>query len=459
MPTGAKQMDAIAAFAEHAIGTRYEDLPAAAVAATKTFILDSFGVAVAGSAAPHAKELLDAAMRWGSGSDARVWAYGTALPAPAAALCNGSQIHNSEYDCVHEAAVVHPMAVLLSATMAHAERAGGTSGRDLLCAIALGVDVGVGIGLGSRAPLRFFRPATAGAFAATAAIGRLASFDAATLTHAFGIAYGQLCGTMQAHTEGSPLLAMQIGFNARNAVVACDMAAGGLSAPRNILEGPFGFYALFEGEHDLAPVVSSLGKIWRITELAHKPFPCGRATHGVLDGVLALMREHGFAADQMQTIECRVPPLTHRLVGRAASAGMTVSYARLCAPYVLACALQGGGVGLDDFRPAELADPARLALAQRIRLSADDNPDPNALAPVTVLVPLQGGRTHEVRVDDVYGSPARPMGRGAHLAKFRANWISGARPLPEAAGERLIALVDELEAAPDVAELADLMVP
>jgi aconitate decarboxylase len=451
-------MDAIAAFAEHAVRTRYENLPPAAVAAAKTFILDSLGVAVAGSAAPHAKQLLDAAMRWGSGRDARVWVYGTALPAPAAALCNGYQIHNSEYDCVHEAAVVHPMAVLLSATMAHAERVGGISGGDLLCAIALGVDVGVGIGLGSKAPLRFFRPATTGAFAATAAIGRLMGFDALTLTRAFGIVYGQLCGTMQAHVEGSPLLAMQIGFNARNAVIACDMAAGGLCGPRDVLEGRFGFYELFEGDHDLAPSLRDLGKAWRIAEVAHKPFPCGRATHGVIDGVRALMRQHGFGAAEVETVECRVPPLTHRLVGRAAREDMAVSYARLCAPYVLACALQGGGVGLDDFQPAALADPARLALARRVSVVADDNPDPNALGPVTLVVHLNGGATHAASVSEVYGSPARPMGREAHLAKFRANWTSGAKLLPEAAGERLIELVDELESVQDVAALVDLMV-
>jgi 2-methylcitrate dehydratase PrpD len=264
---------------------------------------------------------------------------------------------------------------------------------------------------------------------------------------------------MQAHAEGSPLLAVQIGFNARNAVVACDLAAAGLSGPQHVLEGPFGFYPLFEGEHDLAPVLEGLGKVWRIAEVAHKPFPCGRATHGVLDGVLGLMRDHGFAADHVARVECRVPALTRRLVGRPAHEGMTVSYARLCAPYVIACALQGGGVGLDDFRPAALADSARLALAQRVTVSADDNPDPNALVPVTVFVRLHGGATHETSVSQVYGSPARPMGREAHLAKFRANWISGASPLPEAAGERLIELIDELEAVRDVSVLVDLMVP
>jgi 2-methylcitrate dehydratase PrpD len=451
-------MDGIAAFAEHVDRSSYDDLPAPAIAAAKTFMLDSLGVGVAGSAGPWAKELVDTATRCGSGSDARAWVYGTALPAPAAAMCNGYQIHNSEYDCVHEAAVVHPMAVLLSATMAHAERAGGVSGRDLLSAIALGVDVGVGIGLASKAPLRFFRPATTGAFAATAAIGQLMGFDPGTLTHAFSIAYGQLCGTMQAHAEGSPLLAMQIGFNARNAVVACDMAANGLTGPHELLEGPFGFYRLFEGDHDLAPVLDGLGKSWRITEVAHKPFPCGRATHGVLDGMLSLLREHGFAADDIERIACRVPPLTQRLVGRPAHEGMAASYARLCTPYVIACALQGGGVGLDDFEPAGLADPARLLLAQRVAVRADENPDPNALGPVNVVVRLNGGATHETCVSEVYGSPARPMGREAQLAKFRANWISGARPLPEPAGERLIELVDELERVRDVAVLVGLMV-
>ena len=131
-------MDAIAAFAEHVVEADDADLPAAAVAATKTFVLDSLGVAVAGSGGPWVRELVDACGAWGAGEGARVWVRGTILPAPAAAMCNGYQTHNSEYDCVHEAAVVHPMAVLLSAAMAYAEQARGVSGHALLTAIALG---------------------------------------------------------------------------------------------------------------------------------------------------------------------------------------------------------------------------------------------------------------------------------------------------------------------------------
>ena len=374
-------MDAIAAFAEHVVRTRYDDLPAAAVAAAKTFILDSFGVGVAGSAAPQAKQLIDAASAGAAARDARVWVYGTALPAPAAAMCNGYQIHNSEFDCVHEAAVVHPMAVLLSATMAHAERARGVSGRDLLTAIALGVDVGVGIGLGSRAPLRFFRPATAGAFAATAAIGRLMGFDAADpdrrLRHRLRPAVRHHAGAhrrLAAARHADRLQCAQCGGRLRH---------GGKRPRRSahVLEGPFGFYRLFEGDHDLAPVLGDLGKAWRIAEVAHKPFPCGRATHGVLDGVLALMREHGFGADEVERIECRVPPLTHRLVGRPARDGMAASYARLCAPYVLACAL----------RAAASASTTSSRQRSPIRRGSRSR-SASASAPTTIPIPMRSPR-------------------------------------------------------------------
>jgi 2-methylcitrate dehydratase PrpD len=332
------------------------------------------------------------------------------------------------------------------------------SGRDFLMAITLGVDIGAGLGLGSRSPLRFFRPATAGAFAATAAIGRLMGFDAGTLAHAFAITHAQLCGTMQAHAEGSPLLAMQIGFNARNALVACDLSAAGITGPQNVLEGPYGYYPLFEGAYDLGPILEDLGKVWRIAEVAHKPYPCGRATHGVIDGVLQLKRRHNIAAGDVARVDCLVPPLTHRLVGRPAHGEMAVSYARLCAPYAIACALLNGCVDVADFRPAALTDPRRLALATKVALRGDASPDQNALAPVRVAVTLAGGATHELQIEQVYGSPARPMSREAHLAKFRRNWSAGALPLGEAAGDALVARIDALEAISDVTELADLLV-
>lgn len=448
--------DAVWDFAEHAAGATLADVPPAAIARAKTFLLDTLGVGVVGSAAPWVDEAFAAQAVHGgdaTAGTARILASGRRLPAPAAALANGFQIHNSEFDCVHEAAVVHPMAVLLGAMTAYADATGGVTGRDFLMAAIVGVDVAAGIGVASKAPLKFFRPATAGGFGAAAALARLKGLDAAGVVRAMSIAYGQMGGTMQAHTEGKALLALQIGFNARNAVLAAELAALGLDAPENILEGPYGYFANFEGDHDVRGAVQTLGQTWRVAELAHKPFPSGRATHGLVDAALTLMQAHGFDAGEIETVAGHVPSLTHRLIGRPAMDGMTPNYARLSGQYVVASALLGGDVGVEDFYADALADAARLELASRIVLDVDDNPDPNALAPVNLTVTLKDGRRLEQRLEAVYGAPARPMTEAAHLAKFRRNFAAARPAMPEDLAESLIGAIAHIETVADIREV------
>jgi aconitate decarboxylase len=456
-------MDAIAAFCRHVSAVGYDELPPEAVAAAKTFILDTFGVGIAGSSGPRAGEIALAQELSGSGTDARVWSTGRRLPAPAAALCNAYQVHNSEFDCVHEAAVAHVLSAVLPVAMAGAERPSHrdgkpVDGRRLITAVVLGVDVAASLGVAAKSSLRFFRPATVGAFGATAALGKLMGFDAIRLREAFSITYGQLCGTMQAHAEGSMLLALQMGFSARNAVVSCDLAAAGVEGPHAILEGPFGYFRLFETAGEPAIVADELGAIWRITEVAHKPFPSGRATHGLIDACLELQRTHAIAPDAIASIAAEVPPLVHHLVGRAPQTAMTINYARLCAAYVCARALFRGDVGIEDFCDAAYRDPATQALARRTTIAVRDAGDPNALTPIQVEMTLKDGRRHVIAVDVVYGNPKRPMTREAHLAKFRRNCALGARPIREAKAARLIEAVDGLERLADVAGLVDHMV-
>lgn len=452
-------MDAIAAFARHVAERRYADIPENARLAARIFILDTIGVGLAGSTGPKCAEIIAAQRMFGDSRDARVWSTGERLSAHGAALCNAYQAHNSEFDCVHEAAVAHVMTAVLPVALAGAERMGGVDGRRLIEAVVLGVDVAASLGVAATTGLRFFRPATVGAFGATAALGKLMGFDAARLQTAFSIAYGQLSGTMQAHTEGSMLLALQLAFNARNAVAACDLAALGIEGPANILEGPFGYFKLIELAGDPASIAMDLGRIWRIAEVAHKPFPSGRATHGIVDGCLELQQKHGFKAGDIARIEARVPPLIHHLVGRPPKPEMAINYARLCAAYVSACALLRGTIGVEDFRDAAYRDAETQALAQRMSIVVKDGGDPNALTPVEVEIELKSGAKHATTIAVVYGNPAKPMSREAHLAKFRRNAEVARTPVPAAKADRLIALVDELESVRDVSMLVDQVTP
>ena len=241
--------DAIKALADHCVGTGHDDLPAAALDAAKVCILDTLGVGLAGSTGPYVPELLRGNAAGGTAS--RVLAQSQRLPPAGAALLNAYQIHNSEFRLrARGGGVSTPSPSCSRPPLPMPTGAEGFPAEHCCARVILGVDIASSLGVASISGLRFFRPGTAGAFGAVASLGVLRGYDRSTLLRAFGLVYAQLCGTMQAHTEGSPLLALQIGFNARNAILACDLAEEGLPGLEGVLEGPFGYFGMIEAEGD-----------------------------------------------------------------------------------------------------------------------------------------------------------------------------------------------------------------
>jgi 2-methylcitrate dehydratase PrpD len=433
-------------FVDHALTLPWEAIPERARTAAKTFLHDTLCVGVAGSVAPNADAILALAGSWGEGGACTVLGRkDIRLPATSAAYVNAFQIHCQEFDCVHEPAVLHPMATVVAALRAEAERSGPYDGRTFLTAMIVGVDVAVALGLAPREPLRFFRPATAGVFGSTAALARLRGLDRATALDAFGHALGQASGTMQAHVEGKPALPVQVANAARAAIVAVDLAVAGVAGPQMSIDGPFGYLSLFEGGIDLAPVLRDLPSVRRIAEVSWKPFPTGRAAHGGLVALQTLMAQ-GLRADNMRSLDFVAPPVIKRLVGRPARIGMDVAYARLCLPWLAAVVLTSGEIKLGDFTPDRLADPDLHALAQRITVSAE-GADPAAFTPLSATASTLDGLRMNTQVLDMLGSPANPLSREQHMQKALRCL---ARAGLEDAHERLAEAVAGLETAPDV---------
>ncbi len=452
-------------FADHIHDARFEDLGANDLAKAKIFLLDSLGVGIAGSGGAAVAQLLATARTWGQGEEATVWVTGERVSAQTAAIVNAYQIHCLEYDCVHEGAVVHPMATVLSALLAYVERRAfrgdPVNGRDFILALAIGVDVATLLGMAATGPVRFFRPATAGGFGATAAIARLEGLDKSGIKDALGAMYGQTSGTLQPHAEGSPLLGLQVGFNARGALGAVDLARAGFRGPHDIIDGQYGYLPMFEDNRfDLAPVWKLLGREWQVSRLSHKPYPSGRLTHGVIDALQRVTRELGVGADDIRKIIGYVPPLVCRLVGRPDIPEPEANYAKLCLRYVAGAWLVRGQVDVPEFRGARvLNDPAIHAQAAKVELILDDNPDENALDPQRFVFELTDGRRHEIRLTQVYGHPDAPLTEAENKAKFRRCAGYGSRPLSDAAIQRLIDTVDQVEDLQNAAELVDLTVP
>ena len=139
--------------------------------------------------------------------------------------------------------------------------------------------------------------------------------------------------------------------------------------------------------------------------------------------------ESGFDVADVQAVAAKVPPLTHRLVGRPSHDAMGVNYARLSGPFVAASALHFDSVGIEHFAEDALRNQSVLELATRIEVVADDNPDPNALTPIVVQIALNDGRLLEKTLDVIYGHPDNPMSREGLFTEISSQLVRLSRGL------------------------------
>ena len=451
------------------LSTRYEDLPPQAIEAATVFFLDTVGVACAGRMAPKMGDLAAAAEGWGAGGKAvaTVWNTGRRVPAPVAALANGYQCHALEYDCVYEPGVILPTPPLFAALMAKAEEMAAQgrapTGRDLLRAFVVALEVSCTLAAATRSAMFFFRPGTTGVFSALAALACLDPLPREQLRYAFGIAYSQACGSMQAHEEGSMMLAMQMGFAARNAVQAYDMARVGITAPVEILGGRFGFFHNYEHGGAIDEALAGMGQPWKVTQLSHKPFPSGRVTHGVIHTMRQLRQEFGIdagnALERIRSVHVDLPPLGMRLVGRPMMHQPPPNYARLCVPYVAAAEVVYGGVDPTSFSPECLNGADVETLARRITTAEKPHPNPNAFYPQTLTLELADGRRIERDIPYAWGHPQMPLTAAEREDKFRLCWrlTREASPQGEARMEAAIGWLNRLPEEADIQPLLDLL--
>ncbi len=433
----------------HALSVKWDDLPDMARQAARAFLFDTIAVGCAGRNAADADAVASAVAGWvGQGGACPVLGRpGLKLPAPYAAFLNAFQVHAQEFDCVHEPAVAHPLASVASVLLAEAMRSGPYRGSELLAALVAGVDVVATLGIAAIGSLKFFRPATAGIFGSVCALARLRRLQPGEARDAMGYALAFASGTMQAHIEGKPTLAIQVGAAARSAVEAVDLAVAGLPGAVGSIDGPFGYLSLFEDAVDLAPALAMLGKVQHVAGLSWKPFPTGRAAHGAIVA-LQQLKDQGLEAATLEHFVYRAPPLIKRLVGRRPKPAMDVAYARLCFAWLGAVVLTRGTVGLDDFTRERLDDPVLRGLADRIFVEADETTDAAAFVPAVATATIRGGGTRHVSVTRQFGSPAWPLDRAQQIAKARDCLVFGSLPPVEA---DLAVLLDTFDALPDAA--------
>lgn len=399
-------------------------------------LLDWATVTIAGVGEPVARIMREMAVDDGGGAQASVAGLSRKFPVRAAAMVNGTTSHALDYDDTHFAHIGHPSVAVVPAALAIADWI-EAPGSDLLDAALVGVEGSIRIGrwLGrSHYQTGFHQTATAGAFGATLAAGRLLALSAHQMTQALGLCATRAAGLKsQFGTMGKPYHA---GLAAQTGVEVARAAKAGFISTSDGIDGPQGFGPTHAAQADNT-VFERPGQHWDILSISHKFHACCHGTHAMLEALAQIeCAAPDIAEMQLWTHPrwmsvCNIPhPKT----------GMEVKFSFA---HCAAMALSGVDTSvLDSFSDEIARDSFLSALASRVHVVADDNIAETA-ARVEVTLRSGAAFTAEHNLNQTMTIETR---REKLEAKSRA--LLGPRAEP---------LIDAVGSLPDVPTLCGLL--
>lgn len=470
-------MDASYGFAKSFVNTKYEDIPPDAVEVTKREVLDILGVALGGSAKPGVRELLELIIEWGGKEESTILCYGNKVPAPNAAQVNATMSHALDYDDTGSGPT-HPSVAIVPTCLALAERKGGLNGKELITAVALGVDMMCRLGLGFRRVMENMPPKIletmpgrtqpgAGwhltplyAFIATAGVaGRILGLDEEGIVNALGIGYHQSAGNGQCVLDGTLTKRMGPGFAARGGLTAALMAEKGITGAPNIFQGEDGLYNLYHRKVcDAEFLTADLGKHFEGVSVMMKPYPCCAGTHGFVSATLTLVNKYGIKAEDVEeiTVVCRegdvlCVPLDVRSHPR------NPVDSQFSVPWAVAVVIARGRAGISEFNEEAIKSRDILDIADKIYLEEISDPmRPDGTSPLKVEIKMKNGQTYS----EQSGNPLASRGIllfSEYERKFRDCASYAAKKIPDKNVDRVVELVRKLEQVNDVTEIIDLL--
>jgi len=450
--------DALAKILNHLIETQFDDLPEFVIDHTKKFILDSFGVAIAGASAPGCKEVVDLIKSWGGKPEATLLGYGGKVPSPSAAFANSVMMHALDFDDTLDESALHAHVTVLPAALAVAEFMGSVSGKDLINAVTLGVDLVCRLGLATQRPLSWVRTATCGSFGAAAASGKILRLDKEEMRNALGIVYSQTSGNAQCLVDGGLVKRMQPGFSAKAGVLSAFLAKRGITGARDIFEGPYGFFNLYErGDYNREKLCDELGKRFDGMKLSIKPYPSCRMTHASIDAAIAVRENYKINPSEIEDAVVHVSKMVFNMVGGPFVIRENPQVdAQFSIPYNVAVGIIKGEVFLRDFDDGYIRDPQVLELSKKIKVEIDPKLPERDMMTAELQVKTRDNIFCK-KVDKVKGNPLNPMDMNDCIKKFMKCIEYCKNPAVEKRAQEILDGLINLDKLSDISTLTRLL--
>lgn len=433
---------------------QYDTLPPAAIDMAKACVLDGIAVMLAGATEPLGlgRIVTQYVKDAGGHAQASVIAGGFKTSMLNAAYANGTMAHALDFDNTWYP-LNHPTSPTLPAILAIAEHH-NLGGKQIIESLAAAFEVqgrlrlaATGLETGSG----FHKPGTTGQFGAVTAAAKMLGLDKHQSLMAFGIA-GSRAGSLSINT-GSMTKSSHSGHAARMGVECAVLAQMGWTASADVF-GPKGFFDTFLfGKAAPQLLVDHFAAPLRMVDpgVGFKKHPSNYFTHRPIDAALALRDEHGIKPADIAAVEVVFPRFDY--VNRPQPE--TGLDGKFSVQYTTAVALLDGEITVDSFDNARRFAADVAALLPKVKLTVDDSiPKDFDQMHVMTTVRLTDGRQFVKRVDKLTGWIGSPLTREQRLKKFHS---CAKRVLDKSAADRIVALVENLEALSQVGELMALL--
>jgi 2-methylcitrate dehydratase PrpD len=459
-------MDAIYDIADYIARTRYDDIPQNVIKIAKRFIIDSIGVSMAGSSAPGNGQIIDLIKGWGGKKESSIWIYGTKVPAPLAAFANSILIHSHDYDDTHDRTATHANVTALPAAMSIAEMM-GSSGKELITSVILGVDLTCRLALASHLFHGWHNTATVGIFGATAAAGKILGLNQEQIVNAMGIAYSQAAGNRQGRQDGALTKRIQPAFSTKAGVTSAFLAQRGVSGAKRVIQGEWGFFRLyhdpgckFEPDKWAKDLKEGLGERFEVVNLGTKPYPCVRCSHASIDGALDLANQQNIRSEEIEEVII----FTNQRVIDTAGGPFQIRMnplvdAQFSIPYTVSAALTRKKINLDTFEEGSIRDPEIGKLAAKVKVVLDPEFEHSTAVegPIKIKIRMRDGKEWNHRVERARGHSQNPLSEEELFEKFRDCLHHTVEPIPENRIGKIFSCLMELDQAKNISPLIRLM--
>jgi 2-methylcitrate dehydratase PrpD len=443
--------------ARYVASAKYDDLSPAAIEAAKRALLNILGNCIAGHRTRIGGLHVEMALDMGGREQASIIGHGARVSMPVAAYANGNLAFALDYEDTLQY-VTHPGFITCASGLAVGEHL-GSSGRELILALALGYEVVARIGVAMQpSPERGklvwgeqYHP-----FAGAVTAGKLLGLDQEQMDAAFGIA-GTYASVPSAYkyfgvvAQTRPMREVKLGWGwmCMGATMAALSAHRGFAGGHGILDGEQGFHVMAGSDRcDFERITRDLGKGWMIVDTEHKIYPSIARNHPPYHATRQLVETHDIRAADVASVVVRGMqiPLVDDYDPRSAVD------AQFSLPHAVVMALVREPIGPDMHSEARLFDPTVRRLLGCIRLEHDKEADAlffnQQRLRFSVSITMTSGKTVQRDIEFPRDQPR--FGQAELEAKFRS--LVG-HQLPPSQVERIIDTVANLDTLPDVQSL------